>query len=603
MDIESLQATQLDSFFQIKVRSNTIKEYFISRTINEFQTFHAAYELHLSKSYPITRGVIMLMHQNILIPPFYLVVTQTDQNKRLALLNSYLEQLLALPHEIGRTKLFEQFFCPWSKDTKLAKIDTDIPSKSKILISPRTSSRTSNGFNSLPRPSRKNSMDKALPPTPSSNSIIEPKHTLNSVSSQPSLRNKPTYEEFVSDLAQRMGVSMDKVELNDDKTILVNNNTTESVLNNDRDTVLVDTHETAVDKIESHIRDTVIAETSDFNCLESLSEKDSHKLRLKKSAERVSGDSKPIPPSLSTGKLVFSSSTEESIGTSFTDNLGPSSSKKPNKLVIPPRQDSRNYVHSASSAHSTSSQTRPLLTTGAPVLDKYGNPSIAMPASTIKKGRSDFALEVKKVRIKSIESSDQFLDDFLEEYTLPSNSEFTSKVSAINIPSPSNSNAMSARSPEEERKENVNTLIKATLRRKPNGQLRSPTSGTPTSAPLTDSSDSPPNVSRIVNRDSPRLFRVHSIATSESSEVSTHFVNIRVMISNGPSEITTKLIKVSKSVDFTTLKNQLGMASVENISYRNSDFQIVSLKNDHDWSICLDQALIDGKLSLFVTLS
>jgi hypothetical protein len=179
--------------------------YQVRRSYEDFQAFHALFVEKLQKEFVVTEGVIQhpilgRINEMPRLPEPKQYADYKTHQQRVKELNQYVKHLLLLQPEIYRRAPVPEFFGEWPKDTK-AK-DRTIPALNgtydlDILVGNSPGSAYSN-MSPLPNPSPPSNSSATPPilatPLPPNNNVPAPEPV------------KPTFEEFVNDLAKNLGV-------------------------------------------------------------------------------------------------------------------------------------------------------------------------------------------------------------------------------------------------------------------------------------------------------------------------------------------------------------------------------------------------------------
>ncbi|KAL2918820.1 hypothetical protein HK105_201654 [Polyrhizophydium stewartii] len=139
-------------------------------------------------------------------------------------------------------------------------------------------------------------------------------------------------------------------------------------------------------------------------------------------------------------------------------------------------------------------------------------------------------------------------------------------------------------------------------------------------------------------QDSPQLFRSHTLSSgSAPNEVQRHFVQMLAVavttskaaaealsVADGDARPTVSL-KVSRTVDFASVLDKLALrfaaheaaspawkrfpghfgkqvVAIQNITYKDADGHLINIQDEEDWAVCLDEAVLQGGITLFVDI-
>ncbi|KAJ3309174.1 hypothetical protein HDV04_000453 [Boothiomyces sp. JEL0838] len=676
-----------DKYYELHVVPATSRKetsrnpYQIRRRYSDFITFQIKLETQLRHEFTFIRDTLIHpVHGRIYLPvlPADTVVSEQRELERVKVLDSYVKDLLALPQELTRRMLFSTFFGEWKHDIQNSPNPEDFMNfeaympivspntnrqSEKAYIKPRKESRSVNGKStSLPRPNRlakSPGTDKPLPATPP----VDSPSPMSAVS-QPSLRHKPTFEEFCSDLAESLGVNLNKKQsieslrdtimeskspeelqspaysLYKNENIEYDNDTLPGTLplisnplkleipqersilsqifsGQSQDTILDDMSLQRIRTESTKSSETITDDTVQRSQTEKVTSRLSHDTEIDRSTiiRRINSEK-----SLSKSK-IREELRKNSENAAMPDlilpriNIGFDEGFEEQRIAtlkrsafgsnrlsisIPSRKESRNWSASAQ----TSSGDKPKNIAIIKRSDSPANNSSLNP-TTNEDSTVQSELDYQAVTSPSDILNDYNYSPVIIDYT-SHNAQKESGYESLPYESLDRATNRSV-SPSTEKsresiaKESISTLLRG-IKRRNNSK---------------EEGDQTQTVDAEVNVKANRLHEL--IALQQSMQVpdgGSNFLTLRLIISTG----STVTVRVAKTIDIDTLREKLArkctllpdsfkwkktdsdLVYLSSISYRDPDMEILTIDDQEDWLGCLDHCLNNGKLTLFINV-
>ncbi|KAJ3259181.1 hypothetical protein HK103_002848 [Boothiomyces macroporosus] len=574
--------------------------------------------------------------------------------------------------------LFSTFFGEWKHDIQNSPNPEDFMNfeaympivspntnrqSEKAYIKPRKESRSANGKSaSLPRPNRlakSPGTDKPLPATPP----VDSPSPMSAVS-QPSLRHKPTFEEFCSDLAESLGVNLNKKQsieslrdtimeskspeelqspaysLYKNENIEYDNDTlpgTLPLISNPLKLEIPQERSILSQIFSGQSQDTILDDmslqrirTESTKSSETITDDTVQRSQTEKAPSRLSHDTEidrsTIIRRINSEKSLSKSKIREELRKNSENaampdlilpkiNIGFDESFEEQRIAtlkrsafgsnrlsisIPSRKESRNWSASAQ----TSSGDKPKNIAIIKRSDSPANNSSLNP-TTNEDNTMQSELDYQAVTSPSDILNDYNYSPVIIDYT-SHNAQKESGYESLPYESLDRvTNRSVSPSTEKSResiaKESISTLLRG-IKRRNNSK---------------EEGEQTQTVDAEVNVKANRLHEL--IALQQSMQVpdgGSNFLTLRLIISTG----STVTVRVAKTIDIDTLREKLArkctllpdsfkwkktdsdLVYLSSISYRDPDMEILTIDDQEDWLGCLDHCLNNGKLTLFINV-
>jgi hypothetical protein len=582
--------------------------YEIRRNFEDFVNFDKKFREKLSKEFIMKGDIIqhpMLgrINQMPRLPPAKTHVDYVVHLSRVKELNQYVKHLLLLQPEICKRAPIPEFFGKWPKDVKM---------KDSLPTPPLNGTYD---LDILVGNSPLSAGSSAVLPTPS----IPVKNTKRAQDSTP----KPTFEEFVNDLAKNLGVEMkeprtsiDTVLESPQKNISIQSVAT--VLESHKllkpaqsmDTGLVASHlkPIPVAKSMDNIRDTIIEENTkskNSNCSRSQGRIDIAQDDLDGHTLTRFGKDEKNKPMLLRSNTLRSDST---VVNDAVDNLDSCRDRIGYQERL--RLQKQRPNGSLRSNQNPKPQSRIKIDTNIPQTSGPASPSaVAIPSRKESRNwnsgdspappkltllNSSARTPTTSIPIISSPLSERYPSLERDHYELPSRSNTISPQSDGTYPS-------LGRDRDTFVKESLSTLVRATKRREsPSREANRDTfidqsldairGGT--TKRMLQSANEPTDPSIITLR----IVLSHCQPLYIVMDRSLHFDDlidqVSTLIAETPSSRKWRMLPPPRD----------HMVAVQNISYRTPDLGMSMIQNDHEWKTCKCHAKRVGKVTLFVTV-
>ncbi|KAJ3320740.1 hypothetical protein HDV06_005033 [Boothiomyces sp. JEL0866] len=675
-----------DKYYELHVvpatsrKENARPPYQIRRKYADFITFQIKFETQLRHEFTFIRDTLLHpVHGRIYLPilPADTLVSEQKELERIKVLDIYVKDLLALPQELTRRMLVSTFFGEWKHDIQsspnpedFVNFDAYMPiisentnrQSERTYIKPRKESKSiNNKSTSLPRPNRlakSPGTDKPLPATPS----VDSPSPMSAVS-QPSLRHKPTFEEFCSDLAESLGVSLNKKQsiesLRD--TIMESKSPDDlqspaySLYKNENIEYDNDTIPGTLPLISNPLKLEIPKERSILSQIFSVQSQDTilDDMSLQriqtdgtKSSDTIVDDTIRRPQTekgsrlsqdteIDRGSIIRRINSEKSLSKSkireelrknsenaaMPDLILPrvnialdESFEEPRiatlkksafgsnrlSISIPSRKESRNWSASAQ----TSASDKPK---NISIIKRSESPAVN---SSVNPTTNEGSAAQSELEYKGVTSPTDILNDYnyspvIIDYT-SHNAQKESGYESLPYESLDRvTNRSVSPSTEKSRdsiaKESISTLLRGIKRR---NNSKEETEHTPVAEPDV----------RIKANTLQDLIALQQ--SMQLPEGGSNFLTLRLIISTG----STVTVRVAKTIDINTLREKLArkctllpdsfkwkktdadLVYLSSISYRDPDMEILTIDDQEDWLGCLDHCLNNGKLTLFINV-
>ncbi|KAJ3276047.1 hypothetical protein HDV01_006217 [Terramyces sp. JEL0728] len=675
-----------DKYYELHVvpatsrKDNFRPPYQIRRRFSDFITFQIKLETQLRHEFTFVRDTLLHpVHGRIYLPilPADSLVSGPKELERVRILDVYVKDLLALPQELTRRMLVSTFFGEWKHDIQnspgpedFMNFDAYMPTASnntnrqseKTYIKPRKESRSINSKSaSLPRPTRtakSPGTDKPLPATPP----VDSPSPMSAVS-QPSLRHKPTYEEFCTDLAESLGVSLNKkisaeslrdtimeskspeslqspaYSLYKNENIEYDNDTLpgtlplisnplkleipkeRSILSQifsvqSQDTILDDFSLGRIQLDSMKSSDTIKDDTISHTHTEKASSRYSQETEIDRGSiiRRIKSD-KSISKSKIREELRMNSQNaampdlilptvnlEKTVEEPRIANLKNSALVSSRlSISIPSRKESRNWTASAQ----TSASDKPK---NIAIIKRSESPAVN---SSLNPTTNEESAVQNELEYQGITSPSDILNEYnyspvIIGYTSHDGQKESGYESLPYESLDRQTNRSVSPTTEKSRdsiaKESISTLLRG-IKRRNNSK---------------EEAEQPPAAdtdTKIRNRTLQDLLALQQSLPATENGVG-NFLTLRLIISTG----STVTVRVAKTIDIDTLreklsrkctllpdsfkwkKTDLDQVYLSSISYRDPDMEILTIDDQEDWLGCLDHCLNNGKLTLFINV-